>query len=99
MVQRHLIMALLFGPHNFRPRRSTTYVNPGDAAYRYRPSSVVYRSVGLSVTLVSPAKTTEPIKMPFRLRTRVGPGNHVLEGSPDPPMGRRNFEGEKGVPL
>jgi len=33
--------------------------------------------VGLSVTLVSPAKTAAPIEMPFGLRTRVGPGNHV----------------------
>ena len=31
-------------------------------------------SVGLSVTLVSPAKTAEPIEMPFGLRTRVGQG-------------------------
>ena len=30
-------------------------------------------SVGLSVTLVNPAKTVEPIEMPFELRTRVGP--------------------------
>ena len=51
-----------------------TYV---DAAYCYRPS-VVCRSVGRSVTLVSPAKTAEPIEMLFGLRTRVGQGNHVL---------------------
>jgi len=37
-------------------------------------------SVGLSVTLVSPAKTAEPIEMPLELRTRVGPGNYVLDG-------------------
>jgi len=42
-------------------------------------------SVGLSVTLVNPAKTVEPIEMPFELRTRVGPGNRVLDGDPDPP--------------
>jgi len=36
---------------------STTYV----AAYCYRPSSVVCRSV----TLVSPAKMAESIEMPF----------------------------------
>ena len=51
-----------------------------------------------SVTLVSPAKTAETIEMPFGLRTRVGPGNHVLDGSPDP-MGRGNFEREKGHPI
>jgi len=31
-------------------------------------------SVGLSVTLVSAAKTATPIEMPFVLRTRVGQG-------------------------
>jgi len=41
---------------------STTYV---DAAYCYRPSSVVCRSVGRSLTLVSLAKTAEPIDLPF----------------------------------
>jgi len=51
-------------------------------------------SVGLCVTLVSPAKTAEPIEMPFGLRTWVVPGNHVLDWGPDPPMGRGNFEGE-----
>ena len=40
-------------------------------------------TVGLSVTLVRPAKTAESIEVPFGLRTRVGPGNHVLDGSPD----------------
>ena len=60
-----------------------------DAAYCYQPSSAVCLSVGLSVclsvTLVSRAKTAEPIEMPFELRTWVGPGNHVLDGGPDPP--------------
>ena len=42
-------------------------------------------SVGRFVTLVSPAKTAEPIEMPFGLRTRVGTGNHVLDGGPYPP--------------
>jgi len=37
-------------------------------------------SVGLSVTLVSPAKVAEAIEMPFGLRTRVGRRNHVLDG-------------------
>ena len=41
-------------------------------------------SVGLSVTLVSAAKTAAPLEMPFGLRTPVGPGNHVLDGGPDP---------------
>jgi len=51
-------------------------------------------SVGLSVTLVSPAKTAALIKMPFGLRTRVSPGNHVLDGGPHPSMGRSIFEGK-----
>jgi len=34
--------------------------------------------VGLSVTLVTPAKMAEALEMP--LRTRVGASNHVLDG-------------------
>jgi len=55
--------------------------------------------VCLSVTLVSPAKTAPPIELPFGLRTWVGPGNHVLDGGPDLPMGRGKFFGEMDVPL
>jgi len=51
-----------------------------DVAYCYRPSSVVCRSV--TVVLVSPTETAEPIKMPFGLRTRVGAKNHALDGGP-----------------
>jgi len=36
------------------------------------------RSVGLSLTVVSPAKTAEPIEMPFGIWTRVGVRKHVL---------------------
>jgi len=39
-----------------------------------------------------------PIEMPFGLRTRVGPGKHVLDGGTDLIMGRGNFEG-KGRPI
>ena len=56
-------------------------------------------SARLSVTLVSPAKTASPIELPFGLRTWVGPGNHVLDGGPDPPMGRGKFLGENGRPI
>jgi len=45
----------------------------------------VLLSDGLSVTLVSPAKTAEPIDMPFGLRTWVGPSDHVLDGVQIPP--------------
>jgi len=38
-------------------------------------------SVGLSVTLVSPAKTAEPTEMLFGLWAWMGPRNHVLDGS------------------
>jgi len=44
------------------------------------PSSVACLSVGLSVTVSSPAKLAEPIEMPFGLRTRVGVRDHVLDG-------------------
>jgi len=37
--------------------------------------------------------------MPFGLRTRVGPRNHVLDEGPDPTMQRGNFEGGRGGPL
>jgi len=52
-------------------------------------------SVNLSVCHTSePYKTAAPIEMPFGLMTRVGPGNHVLDGGPDPP-----WEGGKRVSL
>jgi len=35
--------------------------------------------------VVSPAKMAELIEMPFALRTRVDPVNHVIDGDPDPP--------------
>jgi len=38
----------------------------------------------------------EPIEMPFGLRTRAVPGNHVLDEGPDPPMERGNFEAAEG---
>jgi len=37
-------------------------------------------SVGLSVTVMNPAETAEPIKMPFGLWARVGSRNLVLDG-------------------
>ena len=38
----------------------------------------------LSQYTVSPAKTAAPVEMPFGLRTRVDPGNHVFDGGPNP---------------
>ena len=45
---------------------------------------------------MSPAKKAEPIDMPFGLKTRVSPGNKVLDEGPDSrsPIRRDNFEGE-----
>jgi len=40
---------------------------------------------------VSPAKTAELIEMLFGLMTRVSPGNHVLDGGPDPPHRKGQF--------
>ena len=85
----HIIIIII------RPHRSTTYI---EAAYCYRPSSMVCQSV--CHTSVSPAKTAAPIEMPFGLRTRVGPRNHVLDGGPDPPPWEgANLRGERGVPF
>ena len=47
-----------------------------NAAYCYR----VALSVSLSTTIVSPAKTAEPIEVPFGLWTRFCQRNHVLDG-------------------
>jgi len=41
-------------------------------------------SVGLSVTIVSHAKTAESIEMPFGLWTPVSRRNQVLDGGLDP---------------
>jgi len=38
----------------------------------------------LSATIVSRAKTAEPIQMPFGIWILVGQRKHVLDGSPDP---------------
>jgi len=55
-------------------------------------------SVCRFVTLVSPAKMAEPIETSSGLRSQVGHGNYVLDGSRSP-MGRDTFERERGVPL
>ena len=50
-------------------------------------------SVGWSVTVVSPAKTAEPIEMPFGLWTPVDARKHVLQGI-QIPMPRAIFTGK-----
>jgi len=46
----------------------------------------VASSVCLSVMVMSPAKTAEPIEMLFGFWPRVGSGKHVLDRGPDPLM-------------
>ena len=46
---------------------------------------------------MSPAKTAEPIEIPFGVVTRIGPRNHVLHGGADPFRGRGNFWGRVAV--
>ena len=53
-------------------------------------------SVSLSVTIMSPAKTDEPIEMPFGMWNLVDPMNYTLDGGPHPHTLRRNFENERG---
>ena len=45
---------------------------------------------------MSPAKTAEEIDMPFKLSTRVGPGNRVLDVV-HVPMGRGNYNAERAA--
>jgi len=42
---------------------------------------------------VSPEETAGSVKMALGMWGAVGPSNHVLDGSPDPPMVRGNFGG------
>jgi len=49
-----------------------------------------------SATIVSTAKTAEPIKLPFELWTRVGSMDHVLDGV-QIPMHKGNFGGKGAV--
>jgi len=81
-----IIITIVIGPHC-----STMYV---DAAYCYRPSSVVCQTVCRSVTLVSPAKTAEAHRDAIWDEDSGGP----RESCPDPSMRRGNFEGE-GRPI
>jgi len=42
-------------------------------------------------SMVSCVKVTEPIKMPYWMKTQVGPRNQLLDGGADPAKGRGNF--------
>jgi len=48
----------------------------------------------LFVTIVSCAKTAEPIKMPFEIWPRLGPENHELDGEP---VSRENWAILRGI--
>ena len=62
---------------------------------RYRPSSVVCLSVYRSVCHSSePAKTAEPIEMPFELRTQLGRRNRVLDRVQLAPCKGKIFRGK-----
>jgi len=78
-------------------------VGPGNSTLDKGPSRRTARGTAaapLSQYTVSPAKTAAPIEMPFGLRIRVDPGNHVLDGGVQiPSMGKENFEGKKGRPV
>jgi len=50
-------------------------------------------SVWLSVTLVSPAKTADPIEILFGLRTGAQGIMYSFDGGPDHPKGRDSLEG------
>ena len=59
-----------------RPRRRATYMHTTWMRPIVRDRFTW--SVGLYVTVASCAKTAEPIEMPFRFWTQLGPRKHVL---------------------
>jgi len=56
----------------------------------------IVASVCRSVTLVSHAKTAEPIELPFELRTRLDRRNHALDEDPDLPWEATVCRGKGG---
>ena len=70
-----------------------------DADYCYTRFYVVRLCVCASVTLVSPAKTAEQIKMPFGMWARVGPSNHALDVGTDPSGEGKNLRWGRGRPI
>jgi len=79
------------------PHCSTVYV---DAAYCYRPSSMVCRSVVLSVAVVSSAKMAELIEILFVWVVNwTGTKEPCIRWGTRSPIERGNFKGEKGRPV
>ena len=68
---------------SFTGRVASQYYIYTCMAYCYRRSSMVCLSIGLSVTIASPAETAEPIEITLGMLSVVGPWKHVLDGSPD----------------
>jgi len=84
-----LTICWLSMPYNTVCRYTTTPRRYG--MHKMRPIATHASVVCLLVTIVIPAKTAEPIKVPFWLCTRVGQRNHVLDGISDPPYWRGTF--------
>jgi len=61
-----------------RPRRRATYIYIRTAWMRPIVTDRFTSSLGLYVTVATCAKTAEPIDMPLRLWTQLGPRKHVL---------------------
>ena len=79
-----------------RPHRSTTYV---DAAYSYRPSSVVCLSVRLSVCHTSePCTNGSTDGDAIWVEDSGGPNEPCIRWESTSLMGRGNFEGRRGEP-
>jgi len=72
-------------PDNFPCYPPDNHHCSGDVYLREGALSVCLSICHIRSSEMSPAKTAEPIEMPFKLRTRVGPRNHVLDGGPDHP--------------
>jgi len=79
--------------YEFRPHRRIMYV---DAAYCYRPSSVVYRWVCRSVTVVSLAKTDRDA---VSVEDSTGPKESCIRCGFRSPGDGAIFEGRKGGPF
>lgn len=60
---------------------------------------IVTDGVAWSVTIVSPAKTAEPIVMQFGLRTRVSPRNRAIDEVSDPSREGTILRGGKVPPI
>ena len=75
-------------------RRGSVLLRQGDKIPTGRGNLGGFLSIDnalYSRAFVTHTKTDEPIEMPFGMMTRVDPRYYVLDGGPDPTMGRCNF--------